>query len=106
MVKNKLDWRAKFVVGLLAAALVGWVSVLSAHAGPVFQISDGATTVTVVDNAAGDSNPLVGAITYAPGGGGPFPSLSLTLSAGVSKPVYPISNAIDLISMQITSSLP
>jgi len=58
MAKNKSDWRAK--VGLLAAALVGWVSGPSAYAGPVFQISDGTTTVPVVDNAAGDSNPLVG----------------------------------------------
>ena len=58
MAKNKSDWRAK--VGLLAAALVGWVSRPSAYAGPVFQISDGTTTVPVVDNAAGDSNPLVG----------------------------------------------
>ncbi len=58
MAKNKSDWRAK--VGVLAAALVGWVSGPSASAGPVFQISDGTTTVPVVDNAAGDSNPLVG----------------------------------------------
>jgi hypothetical protein len=106
MAKNKLNWRAKVVVGLLAAALVGWVSVPSAHAGPVFQISDGTTTVTVVDNAGGDSNPLVGAITYAPGGGGPFPGLALTINAGVSTPVYPIPNAIDLVSMQITNALP
>ncbi len=54
MAKNKSDWRAK--VGLLAAALVGWVSGPSAYAGPVFQISDGTTTVPVVDNAAGGSN--------------------------------------------------
>jgi hypothetical protein len=106
MPKNKSYWRARFVVGLLAAALVASVSVPLAHAGPVFQISDGTTTVTVMDNAAGDANPLVGAITYAPGGGGPFPGLSLTISAGVSKPVYPIPNAIDLFSMQITDALP
>ena len=58
MAKNKLDRRAK--VGLLAAALVGWVSGPSDYAGPVFQSSDGTTTVPVVDTAAGDSNPLVG----------------------------------------------
>jgi hypothetical protein len=58
MAKNKSDWRAN--VGLLAAALVGWVSGPSADVGPVFQISDGTTTVPVVDNAAEDSNPLVG----------------------------------------------
>jgi hypothetical protein len=98
MAKNKSNWRAKFVIGLLAAALVGWVS--AAHAMPTFQISDGTTTVTVTDNLAGDSDPTAGVILYV----GPFPGLLVTINVGASKPVYPIPGAIDLNSIQVTST--
>ena len=100
MAKTKLHW--KLVIGIFALTLAGWVS--AAHAAPTFQISDGITTVTVTDNGVGDSSPSPGVVIYSPGGGGPFPGLLVTVNVGVSKPVYPIPSAIDLSSIQITST--
>ena len=93
MAKTKLHW--KFTLGVLALALIGWVT--AAHAVPTLQISDGSTTVTVVDNGVGDLNPLVGVITFA----GSFPGLIVTVDTGVSKPVMPFPGAIDLNAIQI-----
>ncbi|HYR39133.1 MAG TPA: PEP-CTERM sorting domain-containing protein [Methylomirabilota bacterium] len=95
MAKTKLHW--KFILGVLTLALIGWVT--AAHAAPTLQISDGITTVTVADNAAGDLNPLVGVITFA----GPFPGLLVTVDTGVSKPVMPFPGAIDLNAVQVTT---
>lgn len=100
MVKSSSSW--KIVIAIFALTLGGWMS--AAHAGPQFQIGDGVTTVTVTDNGPGDSDPTVGVIMYAPGGGGPFPGLLVTVSTGISKPVYPIPGAIDLNSIDVTST--
>jgi hypothetical protein len=93
MAKTKLHW--KFTLGVLTLALIGWVT--AAHAVPTLQISDGSTTVTVVDNGVGDLNPLVGVVTFA----GSFPGLIVTVDTGVSKPVMPFPGAIDLNAIQI-----
>jgi len=95
MAKTKLHW--KLTLGVLTLALIGWVT--AAHAVPTLQISDSSTTVTVVDNGAGDLNPLVGVITYA----GPFPGLIVTVDTGVSKPLMPFPGAIDLNAVQVTT---
>ena len=94
MAKTKLHW--KFTLGVLTLALIGWVT--AAHAVPTLQISDSSTTVTVVDNAAGDLNPLVGVITYSSLS---FPGIIVTVDTGVSKPVMPFPGAIDLNAVQV-----
>jgi len=76
MAKSSSSWIR--ILAILALTLGVWVS--AAHAGAQFKISDGVTTVTVLDNGPGDSDPTVGVILYAPGGGGPFPG-TIDLSA-------------------------
>jgi len=93
MAKTKSHW--KLTLGVLALALIGWVT--AAHATPTLVVTDGITTVTVVDNLAGDSNPLAGVITFA----GAFPGLIVTVDTGLSKPVMPFPGAIDLNAVQI-----
>jgi hypothetical protein len=100
MVKSSSSWIRVLAIFALTLA----VSVSAAHAGPQFQISDGVTTVTVVDNGPGDSDPTVGVILYAPGGGGPFPGLLVTIDTGISKPVHPFPGTIDLNAVEVTST--
>src|SRR5437870_11754244 len=100
MAKSSSRWIR--VLAILALTLAVWVS--AAHAGAQFKISDGVTTVTVLDNGPGDSNPTVGVILYAPGGGGPFPGLLVTVHTGISKPVHPLPGTINLTALDVTST--
>ena len=100
MAKSSSSWIR--ILAILALTLAIWVS--AAHAGAQFKISDGVTTVTVLDNGPGDSDPTVGVILYAPGGGGPFPGLLVTVDTGISKPVHPFPGTIDLSAIEVTST--
>ena len=53
MAKSSSSWIR--ILAILALTLAVWVS--AAHAGAQFKISDGVTTVTVLDNGPGDSDP-------------------------------------------------
>ena len=100
MAKSSSSWIR--ILAILALTLGVWVS--AAHAGAQFKISDGVTTVTVLDNGPGDSDPTVGVILYAPGGGGPFPGLLVTVDTGISKPVHPFPGTIDLSAIEVTNT--
>jgi len=75
-----------------------------ADATPMLSMDDGLTFVTVTDNGAGDSNPLLGSIDYlAPGG--TFLNYSVVISVGTSKPVIGSAGLphLDLASVNVTS---
>lgn len=66
-----------------AAAFALGTFLSSAHAAPTLRLSDGSTTVTVVDNDPNDLDPTVGSITYVgPVGANWFANAT----AGASKP--------------------
>ena len=80
MAKSSSSWIR--ILAILALTLAVWVS--AAHAGAQFKISDGVTTVTVLDNGPGDSDP--------------------TVDTGISKPVHPFPGTIDLNAIEVTST--
>ncbi len=65
-------------------ALVFLMIVPVAQATPTLFLTDGTNSVTIVDQGAGDSNPIAGAITYI--GIGSFGVWDLNVSTGVTKP--------------------
>ena len=74
--RRRLAMRVGAVMAILAVAG-------SAHALFKLRLTQGATVVEVVDNGAGDLNPVVGAVTFA----GPVGTFNVNVSTGVSKPV-------------------
>jgi hypothetical protein len=74
------------VGSVLGMAVVFAVSTAAtADAAHILRLTQGSTTVTVVDNGAGDSNPSLGAIVFI-GAVGTFTQTNVT---GLSKPVIP-----------------
>ena len=94
--------KAKFFLPILAglALLVGGVR--DAHAVPVLTLSDGATTVVVTDNGAGDLDATVGAIAFV-GSVGVF---TTNITGGVTKPVIgtALQPHMDLVDQSVSSS--
>lgn len=64
---------------LVAAAVI---SAGSVYAVPTLTISDGTSTVTVVDNGPGDSNPALGVVTWI----GSIGVWNLNIDSGFTKP--------------------
>ena len=82
---------------LLMAAVVAFPP--AALATTILSLSDGATTVVITDGGAGDSNPVVGAITYL---GGVGANWTLNVVTGITKPFItngPYHSAIDVNSV-------
>ena len=90
--------RIRILTLLMISALV----IPGANAALTLYISDGTTNVLVTDNAAGDSNATLGAITYnGPIGG----NWTVSVVTGLSKPVTANpSGDIDLNAVQASSS--
>jgi hypothetical protein len=86
----------------LAALIFSVVSVDSLFADSILRLSDGTTTVTIVDNGSGDiASSIPGMITFA-GGIGEF---MINVTTGISTPVVGAPNAphLDISSLQVTS---
>lgn len=80
------------------------VGVRQANAIPTLSLDDGSSSVTIVDNGAGDSDSTVGFINYsAPAG--TFANFMLAISMGTTKPVIgsAASPHLDLASVNVTS---
>lgn len=86
-------------IAVLLALAVLALSPPMAHAIATLEISDGVTTLTVVDNGAGDTNPLVGAVLVSG-----FAGLVVNTDTGLSKPVLPFPGAIDLNAVLVTGT--
>lgn len=71
-------------LALTVAAVLGLAATPSAHAGFVVTITEGAQTVTVADNGAGDLNPALGVITTKQNGFAGYSSVSVTASSNSS----------------------
>ncbi len=68
---------------MIILALVFVMNVPAAQATPTLFLTDGTNDVTIVDQAAGDSNPIAGAVTYI----GSLGVWNLNVSTGVTKPL-------------------
>ena len=84
------------------AALMGLALSIPMTAGAAMRLtlSDGSTTVTVVDGGANDSNPAVGAITYV---GTVGTNWTTNVTTGLSKPNQIVPELMDLNSVNATS---
>jgi hypothetical protein len=88
---------------LLMAAVVAFPPV--ANATLTLWLSDGSTTVTIVDNGAGDSAASVtGEIVYMSPVGSPIGVWSLNVSTGVSKPILGGSSSAQMDLNSINNS--
>lgn len=87
---------------LFGAALLSFAAAGPANAAFVLTVFDGATTISVTDNGAGDTDPTVGAINFS-GGIGIF---ATNIAVGLSKPVIGSTTfgQMTIHSMTITSS--
>jgi len=63
-------------------AVAALISAGSVYAVPTLTISDGTTTITVMDNMAGDSNPLPGVVTWI----GAIGLWNINIDSGFTKP--------------------
>jgi len=63
-------------------AVAALISAGSVYAVPTLTISDGTTTITVMDNMAGDSNPLPGVVTWI----GAIGIWNINIDSGFTKP--------------------
>lgn len=86
------------VVLLALTVLVGLGS--SAYADFEMRLSDGTTSLSILDNLTGDSNPLVGVITYS----GSFDSWLVNVTTGITTPVIgnPYYAMLDLNSVNVS----
>ncbi|HEY8506283.1 MAG TPA: hypothetical protein VIL46_16975 [Gemmataceae bacterium] len=97
--------RSKLLGLAFPVALIGALTFAapSAEAAFVLRLTEGASSVTVVDQGAGDSNPAVGAITFI----GPVGVFTINVSTGLSKPVLPASSTfaeMDLNSVNTSNA--
>jgi len=89
-------WLVAFLV--VIAVLVGQAP---AHAVPSLFLSDGTTSVTIVDGGPGDLSPTVGLVLFA----GSVGSWEFNVSTGVSDPVFgPPFPHMDLNSIDINAA--
>jgi hypothetical protein len=72
---------------LLLAVVFAGTSVATAEGAMALRLTEGAASVTIYDNEAGDSNPIEGAITFI----GSVGSFVANVSTGFSKPLLPSS---------------
>mgnify|MGYP001259478315 CR=1 FL=1 len=86
----------------LGLALLGLITPRQADATPTLSISDGSTTVTVVDNGVGDFNAVTGGVTFI----GTIGNFLLNVSTGVTYPALgsPANPEMDLNSVDVTSA--
>ncbi len=85
---------------LLLAAMFVFGLAVNANATAVLTLVQGANSVTVVDQGAGDINPLVGAVTFS----GAVGSYIVNVSTGLSNPVFPANESfakMDLNSVDV-----
>ena len=70
------------IAGLIAIVLASGLA-LSAHATPTLTLSDGTTTIMVMDNGAGDLDPILGSVLFNGAVGSNF---GVQAAAGLTKP--------------------
>ena len=95
--------KARSFIYVLMATVAAISISPSTHAqNAVLQLMNGATTVTIGDNSANDSNSAVGVITYI----GTVGDFSTNVTTGTSKPVVgsATSPELDLASLDITNT--
>ena len=82
----------------LTAIVVASGLALSAHATPTLTLSDGTTTIMVMDNQAGDLDPTLGSVVF---NGAVGTNFNINTSAGLTKPGDGSASApaIDLSSL-------
>lgn len=87
---------------LVITMLLTWMTT-SANALSIRLSDGGANTVTIDDNAAGDSNSTLGAVTYI----GPVGAFATNVATGLSYPVLGSTSYpwLDLSSVDVTSNL-
>jgi hypothetical protein len=90
------------LVRIIACLSVLVATTQVASAGAILELSDGITTVSVLDGGAGDINAATGAITYY----GSIGNFSMNVTTGLSKPVIGGVNnpKLDLNSINVSSS--
>ena len=90
----------KLTLALTVAAAVA--AMPTAYGVGTMSLSDGGTTVTITDNGLGDSNPVIGAVTYVGAVGGNW---LVNITTGLSKPVVGSATVpkMDLNSVNATS---
>src|SRR6478672_6918682 len=85
------------IAGLTAIVVASGLA-LSAHATPTLTLSDGTTTIVVMDNGVGDLDPTLGSVVFNGAVGSNF---NVNTSAGLTKPADGSASApaIDLNSL-------
>jgi hypothetical protein len=87
---------------LLLAVVIAGSSVATAEGALVLRLSSGGDVVEIEDGSAGDSNPIVGAVTFI----GDVGNFTANVSTGFSKPLLPSSPnyaEMDLNSVNVSS---
>jgi len=87
---------------LMALAFVVVVGISPLQATPTLWLSDGSTTISIMDNMGGDLNPALGAVTYV---GVVGANWWLNVSTGLTKPALGTSvlPQLDIISGNVSS---
>ncbi|QDU56271.1 PEP-CTERM sorting domain-containing protein [Aeoliella mucimassa] len=89
---------SRLLCAAVAALAIGVVSASSADASFALKLTNGASTVTIYDNAAGDTIGSLGVINYS----GAIGDYTLTVTSTYSKP-YDGSAAIPVMSMTVSA---
>jgi len=99
MPRNANGLKAAIAIAFALAMLLTGMSA-NVHAIATLQISDGSTTVSIADNAAGDTNPVVGAVTSLT----PIGNFMIGVTTGLTMPVLgsPVMPTMDVNSVQVS----
>jgi hypothetical protein len=89
----------RFLMAAIVAGIATLAGPSTSEAAFTLRLTQGATVVTVLDGGAGDSNPVLGAITYI----GPVGVFTINVSTGLSKPAIGPA-AMDLNSVNSSTA--
>ena len=95
----------KRMTAVLAGAMLLMGMATAAQAVPTLtlSLSDGTSSVTVLDNSAGDLNPLLGSISYLDAVGFPVWS-SFEVNSGISKPNIENSSVLSVMDLHFNGT--